>query len=55
MGPCKKVGVSRGRWGCSADQSVGVLDLEHLVLEAIDAGMKVEAGCTAEAIINLTT
>ena len=53
--PCKKAGVSRGRSGCSGDPPLaGVLDLEHLGLEATDAGMVVEAGCTAVAIINLT-
>jgi len=45
-GPCKRAGVSRGRSGCSGDPSVGVLDLEHSGLEATDAEMEVEAGCT---------
>ena len=51
--PCKKAGGSRGRSGCSGDPLVGVL--EHSGLEATDAGMGVEAGCTAVAMINLTT
>ena len=55
MGPCKKAGVFRGRLECSVDPLAGVLDLEHLGLEATDAVMGVEAGCTAVAIINLTT
>ncbi len=52
-GPCKKAGVFRGRSGCSGDPLVVVL--EHWGLEATDAGMGVEAGCTAVAKINLTT
>ena len=51
MGPCKKAGVSRGRSGCSVDPLAGVLDLEHLGLEATDAGMGVGAGCTATKYI----
>ena len=51
MGPCKKVGIFQGLSGCSVDPLVGVLDLEHSGLEATDAGMGVEAGCTAAKYI----